>query len=128
MTRFEKALTRNLTDTFESGEEYTPSKIVQLVVGTLIDEEIPFFYEGEDVTNYVFPSWLQKGSTFYWVMEDGNIDEFLLYRVVYSPDNGNEFPFEVYVTNPLATSIGFIGWDAYGEYIFASREEAEMHA
>lgn len=128
MDRFEKALTRNLTDALESGEEYTPRKIVQIVVGTLIDEEIPFFKENEDVTKYVFPPHLQKGSTFYWVMEDGEIDEYVLYKVVYSPDNGNEFPFEVYVTSPRITGIGFIGWDAYGEYIFASREEAEIHA
>ena len=128
MTHFEKALRRNLIDAFSNEEECTSRKIVNLVIDTLIDEEIPFFRENEDVTEYVFPPYLQKGDTFYWVLEDGVIEEYMLYKVVYSLENGHEFPFEVYVVNPLSTSIGFIGWDAYGEYIFASREEAELHA
>lgn len=128
MTHFEKALWRNLTDALSNKEECTPSEVVDLVVDTLVDEEIPFFKENEDVTEYVFPPHLQKGSTFYWVTEDVEIDEYMLYKVVYSPDNGSEFPFEVYVTTPRITSIGYMGWDAYGKYIFASREEAKIHA
>lgn len=132
MTYFEKNLINNLNITQKANDilginTFNPDTIHNIVIKTLVDCKINFFEDGEEVTEHIFPKQLQKGATFYWVCTDKNIDEFILSKVVYRKyDNGQQFPFEIYVKDGNGEySVGWVDWDAYGEYIFSSKEDAE---
>ena len=133
MTYFEKNLINNLNVTQKANDilginTFNPDTIHDIVIKTLVDCKINFFEDGEEVTEHAFPKQLQKGSTFYWLCNNtGEIDEFILSKVVYRKyDNEQQFPFEVYVKDGNDEySVGWVDWDAYGEYIFSNKEDAE---
>lgn len=135
MTYFEKNLINNLNITQKANDiigvnTFNPDTIHDLVVKTLISCKINFFEDGEEVTQHIFPKHLQSGSHFYLVYDGGTINEFVLSKIVYRKnDNGQRFPFELYIKDgDDEYSIGWIGWDAYGEYIFSNKEDAERKA
>lgn len=135
MTEFEKTLIKRLyiinnTEVYPNTTKFSAEGICDVVVDTLLDLKIPFFENKDEVTEYVFPKELRKGDTFYWVMDDGTIDEFTLSKVVYRKDeNGDDFTFEVFILdNEDEYSVGWISYDAYGDYIFTDIEEAKKCA
>ena len=132
MTYFEKNLINNLNVTQKANDilginTFNPDTIHDIVIKTLVDCKINFFEDGEEVTEYIFSKHLQKGATFYWVCTNRTIDEFILSKVVYRKhDNEQQFPFEVYIKDgDDEYSVGWVDWDAYGEYIFSDKEDAE---
>lgn len=132
MTYFEKNLINNLNVIQKANDilginTFNPDTIHDIVIKTLVDCKINFFEDGEEVTEYVFPKELRGGDTFYWVTDSGDIDEFVLSKVVYHEDeNGGDFPYEVFIKNGKCIySVGWAGKDAYGEYIFSNKEDAE---
>ena len=127
MTEFEQELIKRLNiirNTYNY--DFDVDIIRDAVVDTLIDSNTPFYQDGETVTEYVFPKELRSGDTFYWVTSSGNIDEFVLSKVVYHEDeNGRDFPYEVFIKDGNVNySVGWIDNDAYGRYIFTDIEEA----
>lgn len=128
MTDFEQKLIKRLNvirNTYNYN--FDVGGICDAVVDTLIDSNIPFYQDGETVTEYVFPKELRGGDTFYWVTDNGDIDEFVLSKVVYHEDvNGRDFPYEVIIKDGNVNySVGWIDSDAYGRYIFTDIEEAK---
>lgn len=131
MTEFEQELIKRLNiirNTYNY--DFDVDIIRDAVVDTLIDSNIPFYQDGETVTEYVFPKELRSGDTFYWVTDSGDIDEFVLSKVVYHEDeNGRDFPYEVIIKyGNVKDSVGWIDNDAYGGYIFTDIEEAKKCA
>lgn len=131
MTEFEQELIKRLNvirNTYNY--DFDVDIIRDTVVTALADSNIPFYQENEDVTEYVFPKELRRGDTFYWVTSSGDIDEFVLSKVVYHEDeNGRDFPYEVFIKDGyIAYSVGWIDIDAYGRYIFTDIEEAKKCA
>lgn len=128
MTEFEQELIKRLNvirNTYNYN--FDVGGICDAVVDTLIDSNIPFYQDGETVTEYVFPKELRSGDTFYWVTSSGDIDEFVLSKVVYHEDeNGRDFPYEVIIKDGNVNySVGWIDSDAYGRYIFTDISEAK---
>lgn len=131
MTDFEQKLIKRLNiirNTYNYN--FDVGEICDAVVDTLIDSNIPFYQDGETVTEYVFPKELRSGDTFYWVTDIGDIDEFVLSKVVYHEDvNGRDFPYEVIIKDGNVNySVGWIDNDAYDRYIFTDIEEARKCA
>lgn len=131
MTEFEQELIKRLNvirNTYNY--DFDVDIIRDTVVDTLIDSNIPFYQDGGTVTEYVFPKELRSGDTFYWVTDSGDIDEFVLSKVVYHEDeNGRDFPYEVIIKDGnVSYSVGWIDSDAYGRYIFTDIEEARKCA
>lgn len=132
MTYFEENLINNLNVTQKANDilgvnTFNPDTIHDIVIKTLVDCKINFFEDGEEVTEYIFPKNLQRGSTFYWAYNHGLTDEFVLSKAIYRKyDNGQQYPFEIYVKDGNDEySIGWADWDSYGEYIFSNKEDAE---
>lgn len=128
MTDFEQKLIKRLNvirNTYNYN--FDVNRICDTVVDTLIDCNIPFYQENEVVTEYVFPKELRSGDNFYWVTSSGNIDEFVLSKVVYhKEENGGEYPYEVFIKDGNDVySVGWVDNDAYGRYIFTDIEEAK---
>lgn len=127
MTKFERELILRLIAIRNTyNYNFDVGGICDAVVDTLIDNNIPFYQENEVVTEYVFPKELRSGDTFYWVTNIGDIDEYVLSKVVYhKEENGNEYPYEVFIIDGKDEySVGWIDIDAYGRYIFTDIEEA----
>lgn len=131
MTYFEKNLINNLNVIQKANDilginTFNPDTIHDIVIKTLVDCKINFFEDGEEVTEYVFHKELRSGDTFYWVTNSGDIDEFVLSKVVYHEDeNERDFPYEVFIKDGNVNySVGWIDNDAYGRYIFTDIEEA----
>lgn len=127
MTEFEQKLIKRLNvlrNTYNYN--FDVGGICDAVVDTLIDSNIPFYQDGETVTEYVFPKELRSGDTFYWVTNFGDIDEYVLSKVVYHEgENGDEYPYEVFIMDGKDEySVGWVDIDAYGRYIFTDIEEA----
>lgn len=128
MTEFEQELLKRLCAIRNAyNYDFDVDIIRDTVVTALADNDIPFYQENEDVTEYVFPKELRSGDTFYWVTSSGYIDEFVLSKVVYHEDeNGRDFPYEVIIKDGnIKYSVGWIDSDAYGRYIFTDIEEAK---
>ena len=135
MTNFEKTLIKRLsivnnTEVYPNTTRFSAEGICDVVVDTLLDLGIIFFEDGEEVTEYVFPKQLRDGDKFYWVMIDKHVDEYTLSKVVYrKSENGHDFPFEVFVHDgDDEYSVGWIDYNAFGDYIFTDKEEAERRA
>lgn len=128
MTDFEQKLIKRLNVIHNTyNYDFDVGGICDAVVDTLIDCNIPFYQDGETVTEYVFPKELRGGDTFYWVTDIGDIDEYVLSKVVYhKEENGDEYPYEVFIKDGNDEySVGWIDNDAYGRYIFTDIEEAK---
>ena len=127
MTKFERELIlRLITIRNTYNYNFDVGGICDAVVDTLIDCNIPFYKDGEVVTEYVFPKELRNGDKFYWVTNIGDIDEYVLSKVVYhKEENGDEYPYEVFIIDGNDEySVGWVDIDAYGRYIFTDIEEA----
>ena len=127
MTKFERELIlRLITIRNTYNYNFDVGGICDAVVDTLIDCNIPFYKDGEVVTEYVFPKELRNGDKFYWVTNIGDIDEYVLSKVVYhKEENGDEYPYEVFIIDGNDEySVGWVDLDAYGRYIFTDIEEA----
>ena len=128
MTKFEQELIlRLITIRNTYNYNFDMGEICDAVVDTLIDNKIPFYQENEVVTEYVFPKELRSGDTFYWVTNIGDIDEYVLSKVVYhKEENGDEYPYEVFIIDGNDEySVGWVDIDAYGRYIFTDISEAK---
>ena len=128
MTKFEQELIlRLITIRNTYNYNFDMGEICDAVVDTLIDNKIPFYQENEVVTEYVFPKELRSGDTFYWVTNIGDIDEYVLSKVVYhKEENGDEYPYEVFIIDGKDEySVGWVDIDAYGRYIFTDISEAK---
>ena len=135
MTNFEKTLIKRLSiinnaEAYPSITRFSAEGICDVVVDTLLDLGIIFFEDGEEVTEYVFPKQLRDGDKFYWVMIDKHVDEYTLSKVVYRrSENGHDFPFEVFVHDgDDEYSVGWIDYNAFNDYIFTDKEDAERRA
>lgn len=127
MTEFEQDLIKRLNAIRNAyNYNFDVGGICDAVVDALIDNNIPFYQENEVVTEYVFPKELRSGDTFYWVTNIGDIDEYVLSKVVYHrEENGVEYPYEVFIIDGNDEySIGWVDIGAYGSYIFTDIEEA----
>ena len=127
MTEFEHDLIKRLNAIRNTyNYNFDVGGICDAVVDTLIDCNIPFYKDGEVVTEYVFPKELRSGDTFYWVTNVGDIDEYVLSKVVYhKEENGDEYPYEVFIIDGKDEySVGWVDIGAYGRYIFTDIEEA----
>ena len=127
MTKFERELIlRLITIRNTYNYNFDVGGICDAVVDALIDNNIPFYQENEVVTEYVFPKELRSGDTFYWVTNIGDIDEYVLSKVVYhKEENGDEYPYEVFIIDGKDEySVGWVDIGAYGRYIFTDIEEA----
>lgn len=127
MTEFEQDLIKRLNvirNTYNYN--FDVGGICDAVVDALIDNNIPFYQDWETVTEYIFPKELRSGDTFYWVTDSGDIDEYVLSKVVYHKEmNGFEYPYEVFIMDGKDEySVGWIDNDAYDRYIFTDIEEA----
>lgn len=128
MTEFEQELLKRLCAIRSAyNYDFDVDIIRDTVVTALADNDISFYQENEDVTEYVFPKELHRGDTFYWVTDSGDIDEFVLSKVVYhEEENGRDFPYEVFIKDGNDVySVGWIDNDAYDRYIFTDIEEAK---
>lgn len=128
MTEFEQELIKRLNvirNTYNY--DFDVDIIRDTVVTALADSNIPVYQENEDVTEYVFPKKLRSGDTFYWVTSFGNIDEYVLSKVVYhKEESGDEYPYEVFIIDGKDEySVGWVDIGAYGRYIFTDIEEAK---
>ena len=127
MTEFEHDLIKRLNAIRNTyNYNFDVDGICDAVVDALIDNNIPFYQENEVVTEYVFPKELRSGDTFYWVTSFGDIDEYVLSKVVcHREENGVEYPYEVFIIDgDDEYSVGWVDLDAYGRYIFTDIEEA----
>lgn len=128
MTEFEQELIKRLNAIRNTyNYNFDVGGICDAVVDILIDSNIPFYQDEEAVTEYVFPKELRSGDTFYWVTDNGDIDEYVLSKVVYhKEENGVAYPYEVFIKDGNDEySVGWIDNDAYGRYIFTDIEEAK---
>ena len=131
MTEFEQELIKRLNVIRNTNNyNFDVGGICDAVVDILIDNNIPFYQENEVVTEYAFPKELRSGDTFYWVTSNGDIDEYVLSKVVYhKEENGDEYPYEVFIIDGNDEySIGWVDLDAYGRYIFTDIKEAKKCA